>query len=100
MYSSRNCTGYLYCLNGVEASTGYCPTGSYFDERSGACMEGASDPLLGCCNPEYYDATGSTTEADSDSTTEASGAATSDDSETTEETVTDSNDDATTEASA
>ncbi|XP_073841560.1 peritrophin-48 [Musca autumnalis] len=95
MYSASNCTGYLYCLNGVEVSSGYCSSGSYFDERVGACVMGASDPLLGCCNPQYYNSSSDTN--GSSSTTEASEATTDADVDAKETTVA-AEDDATTEA--
>lgn len=69
-YSASNCTGYLVCQNGVEVNSGVCPSGSYFNEVYGACMETSAEPLLGCCNPEYYDGseTSSTDAADGETT--------------------------------
>ncbi|XP_061402717.1 peritrophin-48-like [Musca vetustissima] len=78
MYSANNCTGYLYCVNGVEVASGYCANGSYFDERVGACVMGASDPMLGCCNPQYYS-------SGSDSTTTANDTDGSDNTDATTE---------------
>ncbi|XP_075160769.1 peritrophin-48 [Haematobia irritans] len=97
MYSASNCTGYLYCVNGAEASSGYCTDGSYFDEAEGACVRGESEPLYGCCNPKYFNNSSSdssnTTEADDETTDGVTSDADSDSNVTT-----DSDDGATTES--
>ncbi|XP_037937423.1 peritrophin-48 [Teleopsis dalmanni] len=49
MYSTTGCTGYLYCVKGVEQGTGFCTTGMYFNEVAGACVN--QDPEFLCCDP-------------------------------------------------
>ncbi|XP_013117386.2 peritrophin-48 [Stomoxys calcitrans] len=71
MYSAYNCSGYLYCVNGVEVSSGYCTNGTYFNEEEGACVTGVSEPMFGCCNPQYYGASATTPTVGGNSTTAA-----------------------------
>ncbi|XP_016991144.2 peritrophin-48 [Drosophila rhopaloa] len=49
-YSASNCSDYLYCVNGVQKDVETCPTGYYFNENSGACVNG-EEPQFRCCNP-------------------------------------------------
>ncbi|KAH8303530.1 hypothetical protein KR018_000910, partial [Drosophila ironensis] len=49
-YSSSNCTGYLYCVNGVSQAQEVCPTSYYFNEIQGSCVAG-TEPQFLCCNP-------------------------------------------------
>ncbi|XP_054734749.1 peritrophin-48-like [Anastrepha obliqua] len=77
-----NCTGYLYCTDGAESSSGICVNDMFFDEAEGLCVY-KNPGYVFCADSSSTTTTTSSTTTTTDASTTSTAAATTDEATTT-----------------